>query len=88
MSCDAKDAIALPDGVSPHHTLSDPLIQILDSEPIPEPVTTDVRLSELETKMFGLDSRMAALEEKLESRFGSLEAMLQGIADKLVPKSG
>ncbi|KAJ7457844.1 hypothetical protein FB451DRAFT_1509189 [Mycena latifolia] len=87
VDCDTKRATALPDGVSPKHTLSDPLVQILDSEPIPEPLTTDVRLSELETKMLGLDSKMAALEEKLESRFGSLEAILQGIAEKLSAKS-
>ncbi|KAJ6573432.1 hypothetical protein DFH09DRAFT_916098 [Mycena vulgaris] len=87
VDCDAKRATAIPDGVSPKHTLSDPLVQILDGEPIPEPLTTDLRLSELETKMLGLDSKMAALEEKLESRFGSLEAMLQVIAEKLSVKS-
>ncbi|KAJ7140785.1 hypothetical protein C8R44DRAFT_237363 [Mycena epipterygia] len=87
MDCDAKRATALPDGVSPGHTLRDPLVQILDTEPIPEPLTADIRLSQLEAKLLGLDSKMAALEEKLDSRFGSLEAMLQGIAEKLTAKS-
>ncbi|KAJ7151760.1 hypothetical protein C8R43DRAFT_886602, partial [Mycena crocata] len=86
MDCDAKRATALTDGVSPNHTLSDPLVQILDSEPIPEPLTTDLRLSELETKMVGLDSKIAALEEKLDTRFGSLETILQSIADRLTVK--
>ncbi|KAJ7090797.1 hypothetical protein B0H15DRAFT_836939 [Mycena belliarum] len=83
VDCDAKRAPALEDGVSPKHSLTDPLIQILDNEPIPEPVTADGRLAELETKMLGLDSKLASLEEKLESRFGSLEAILQSIADKV-----
>ncbi|KAJ7429390.1 hypothetical protein B0H11DRAFT_2409490 [Mycena galericulata] len=80
--CDTKRATALPDGASPAHALSHPLVQIFNSDPIPEPSTTDSRLSELETKMLGLDTKMAALEEKLENRFVSLEALLQGMAEK------
>ncbi|KAJ6594849.1 hypothetical protein B0H19DRAFT_1096915 [Mycena capillaripes] len=87
IDCDAKRAVPKPDSdLAPIHDLSHPLVYILDSEPIPEPLTTDVRLAELETKMSGLDSKMAALEEKLESRFASLETILHGIGDKLAVK--
>lgn len=94
MDCDAKQAPALANGASPAHTLSHPLVQIFDSNPIPSPSTTDTKMSELETKMLGietkmqgLDSKMAALEEKLESRFGSLEAILHGVAEKISSQS-
>ncbi|KAJ7230020.1 hypothetical protein GGX14DRAFT_581900 [Mycena pura] len=85
-SCDAKRATALPDGVNPEHKLSHPLVQILDSDPNPEPVTTDGRIIELETRMSGLDSKIASLEEKLENRFASLETILHGMGEKLLVK--
>ncbi|KAJ6561062.1 hypothetical protein DFH09DRAFT_1160351 [Mycena vulgaris] len=81
--CDAKGAFALKDGRSPQHKLNHPLVQIRDSKPIPPPPTTDSRLSNLETKILALDSKMAAVE----SRFGSLEVLLQGMAEKLSNQS-
>lgn len=86
MDCDAKRATVNLD-LAPSHDLRHPLVFIRDNEPIPEPLTTDVRLAELETKMQGLDSKIAALEEKLDSRFTSLEALLNGIGEKLLVKN-
>ncbi|KAJ7657340.1 hypothetical protein DFH06DRAFT_991084, partial [Mycena polygramma] len=86
MDCDAKRAPHNPELV-PSHGLNHPLVYILDSDPIPEILTTDLRLAELETKMQGLDSKMASLEEKLDTKFASLEAILAGIGDKLAIKN-
>ncbi|KAF8147003.1 hypothetical protein K438DRAFT_2091048 [Mycena galopus ATCC 62051] len=88
LDCDAKRAPAKPDGVNLKHKLSHPLVELLDNEPTPEPVT-DVSLMDLMTRTSGLDTKIAALEAKmetkiaalemkLESRFAALEAILNG----------
>ncbi|KAJ6608432.1 hypothetical protein B0H10DRAFT_2226840 [Mycena sp. CBHHK59/15] len=87
MDCDTNKVPALPKGPCPNHVFNDPLILVRNTDPVPEPVTTDARVAELETKLSGLDSKMAALEEKLESHFGTLETMLTRLSEQLVPKT-
>ncbi|KAF8161810.1 hypothetical protein K438DRAFT_1776325 [Mycena galopus ATCC 62051] len=82
LDCDAKRTPAKPDGVNPTHKLSHPLVELLDNEPTPEPVT-DVSLMDLLTRTSGLETKIAALETKLESRFAALEAILNGREEKL-----
>ncbi|KAJ6579585.1 hypothetical protein DFH09DRAFT_1246123 [Mycena vulgaris] len=88
--CDGGKATALPDGPSPHHNRDHPLVQIRDSEPVLEPLTTESRLADLEAKISGLESkveeRLSALEEKLEGRFLTLETILQQISSQLAAK--
>ncbi|KAJ7124548.1 hypothetical protein C8R44DRAFT_704054 [Mycena epipterygia] len=85
--CDTNKATALADGPCPSHDRDHPLVQIRDSDPIPEPLTTDSRLADLEVKLAGLETkvedRLAALEEKLEGRFLTLETLLQQISSQL-----
>ncbi|KAJ7162376.1 hypothetical protein C8R46DRAFT_904554 [Mycena filopes] len=86
VDCDTKRAKPLPDNED-WHALSHALVEIYNSEPIVESLSTDSKLAELESQVLSLDSRMAALEEKLETRFTSLEAVLNRIEDKLVGPS-
>jgi hypothetical protein len=86
MDCDTKRAKPNPD-LTDTHDLRHPLVYIFDKESVVEPLTTDERLGELETKMAGLGSKLAALEGKLDSRFASLETILNGIGDKLLVKN-
>ncbi|KAJ7034088.1 hypothetical protein C8F04DRAFT_956948, partial [Mycena alexandri] len=82
VECDTKRLKPLPNNED-SHTLSHSLVEIFNSKPISEPLTTNSKLAELESKVLSLDSRMAALEEKLETRFTSLDTVLQGIGEKL-----
>ncbi|KAJ7762637.1 hypothetical protein B0H16DRAFT_1311844, partial [Mycena metata] len=86
VDCDTKRLKPLPNNED-SHLLTHSLVEIFNSAPISEPLTTDSKLAELESKVLSLDSRMAALEEKLESRFTSLETVLTGIAEKLSSRS-
>lgn len=80
MDCDAKRATALPDGVNRKHALSHPLVHILDSEPTPKALATEIRLTELE-------ANLAALGKKMENRFDSVKAILKRIAEESSAKS-
>ncbi|KAJ6585554.1 hypothetical protein B0H19DRAFT_424284 [Mycena capillaripes] len=77
-TCDAERAIALPNGENPKHKLLHPLLQIFDSEPIPEArsVSTDVQFT-------GIEARISALEERFERRFASLEVLLNNLGDRM-----
>ncbi|KAF7350869.1 Protein kinase domain-containing protein [Mycena sanguinolenta] len=79
-SCDSKRATPKRDGVNLPHKLSHALVELFDNEPIPEPDVTDVTLMEVNTRISGLDTKIAALETKLDTKIVALETNLNSIA--------
>ncbi|KAJ7694315.1 hypothetical protein B0H14DRAFT_3660348 [Mycena olivaceomarginata] len=71
-----------------YHKLSDPLIYIHNTDPIPDVISKEIQMatqiSSLDSRMNNLDSRIEALEQRLENRFEALEDMLRGFGEKLV----
>jgi len=86
--CDARRTTTLLKMASPKHKLAHPLVQIFDTELISLPVMTDVSIGTLDTKITDLRKKLDGLEEKLERkieeilerRFASLEAILTSAA--------
>jgi hypothetical protein len=90
MSCDVKRL--LPHSEAPkakkYHKLSDPLIYIHNTDPIPDVIPKDtqiqMQISSLDSRMTDLGSMIEALEQRLESWFQALEGILRGFGEKLV----
>ncbi|SJK96921.1 uncharacterized protein ARMOST_00170 [Armillaria ostoyae] len=71
--CDAEKKEPMPDDP---HELGEPLLRIADCNPPVEVVATDVKLAALEKKFDKVDQRLAALEDRVESRLSAMETML------------
>ncbi|KAJ6608452.1 hypothetical protein B0H10DRAFT_1815812 [Mycena sp. CBHHK59/15] len=99
MDCDGKKVSALLKGPCPGHAFAHPLILVRNADPVPEPVTTDVRIVELdskvaaleeklEKKLSGLDSKIAALEEKLETKLSGMDSNMAALEERLERRFG
>ncbi|KAG7442638.1 uncharacterized protein BT62DRAFT_954741 [Guyanagaster necrorhizus] len=72
--CDAKKKEPMP---GDPHELGEPLLRIADCNPPVEVVATEVKLAALEKKFDKVDQRLAALEDRVESRLSLMETMLK-----------
>ncbi len=59
------------------HKLGEPLLRISDYGPQMEVASTEEKLATLEEKFDKVDQRLAAMENRVESRFTAIEAMLK-----------
>ncbi|KAK0215121.1 hypothetical protein IW262DRAFT_1278423, partial [Armillaria fumosa] len=72
--CGAEMKQSLPNN---SHKLGEPLLRISDYAPRMEVVPTEEKLAILDKKFDAVDQRLAALENRVESRFTAIEAMLK-----------
>ncbi|KAJ3575378.1 hypothetical protein NP233_g1131 [Leucocoprinus birnbaumii] len=85
--CDASKVSPLPNGPSPSHKLSHPLVRIRDTSLSGQSVTTEDRLNALEQRLIMLEHKVgegfSAGDAKFEDRLAKLEARVEQRLAKL-----
>lgn len=86
-ACDAKRLPALPNGPSPSHSPSHPLVRVRDTSLSGQSLTTEERLNALEQRLIMVEHKISdgfsASEARLESRMTKLETQVEERLNKL-----